>query len=70
VEAKRNNMPLSDIPTVIKDVLGYFGPAQHELRVLRKFIGWWDVIRPNMLVEGKKENIYLVKMDKLRKELK
>jgi len=63
-------MAWSDLPTVIKDILGYFGPAQHELRVLRKFVGWWDVIIPQITVEGKKENIYLVKMDKLRKELK
>ena len=63
-------MVWSDLPTVIKDVMGYFGPAKHELRVLRKFIGRWDLIRSNMTVEGKRANNHLIVMDRLRKELK
>ena len=63
-------MPWSDVPTVLKKILGYFGPKQHETRVLRKFVGYWDTLRPAIKVEGKKEEKYLAKMDKLRKELK
>jgi hypothetical protein len=63
-------MAWSAIPEVIKDVLGYFGEDKHEQRVLRKFVGLWDRIRPVVKVEGKKETAYLAKMDLLRKELK
>ena len=63
-------MPWSDVPTVLKQMFGYFGPSKHEERVLRKFVGYWDVVRPAVTVEGKKEQKYLDKMDKLRKELK
>lgn len=63
-------MPWSDIPTVIKEALGYFGPKKHEARVLRKFIRRWDLIRDYIEFEGKRQNNHLKKMDKLRKELR
>jgi len=63
-------MAWSDIPTVIKNAMNYFGPDQHERRVLRKFIGRWDRIRPTLSVTGKRAKKHLEKMDDLRKELR
>lgn len=65
-------MAWSDVPTVLKQILGYFGPEQHERRVLRKFIGLWDLLRSkiNIPEKDKRELKYLEKMDKLREELK
>jgi len=63
-------MPWSDVPTVIKDIFKYFGPDQHERRVLRKFIGRWDKIRAVLSVKGKRAEKHLEVMDKLRKELR
>lgn len=57
-------IPLAD------KILGYFGPKKHEERVLRKFIGRWDKIRPHIKFDGKRQNNHLGKMDKLRKELR
>ena len=63
-------MAWSDAPTVIKQLLGYFGPKQHEMRVLRKFIGRWDAVRPYVKFDGKRQKNHLAVMDKLRKELR
>jgi hypothetical protein len=63
-------MAWSDIPAILKDITGYFGPSRHEERIHRKFMGYWDVIRPALKVEGIRENKYLAKMDALRKELR
>lgn len=63
-------MPWSDIPTVLKQLFGYFGPDQHEQRVLRKFVGCWDKLRPYINPSDKKEKYYVNRMDKLRKELR
>ena len=63
-------MPWSDIPTAIKDLVNYFGPGKHEERVLRKFIGRWDLVRKYIKFEGKRQNNHLKVMDRLRKELR
>lgn len=63
-------MPWSDVPTLLKDIMNYFGPDQHERRVLRKFIGRWDKIRAFLSVNGERAKKHLEVMDKLRKELK
>ena len=63
-------MAWSDIPTVLKNVLNYFGEGKHERRVMRKFIGCWDAIRDDVKVTKKINKAYLRKMDVLRKELR
>jgi hypothetical protein len=63
-------MAWSDIPGVVKKVLNYFGEDKHEKRVLRKFIGSWDRIRPAIKVTDSKDKKRLKRMDKLRKELR
>lgn len=57
-------IPLAD------KILGYFGPKKHEERVLRKFIGRWDKIRPFISFSGKRQKNHLEKMDSLRSELR
>jgi len=51
-------------------VVQYFGSEKHEGRVLRKFIGRWDKIRPFIKLEGKRQANHLEKMDDLRSELR
>lgn len=63
-------MAWSDVPAVLKKVFGYFGEEQHEKRVLRKFVGTWDKLRPSIKVTDKKDKYYLKRMDNLRKELR
>jgi len=63
-------MPWADIIPFANKVLGYFGPEKHEERVIRKFIGRWDKIRPFIEFEGKKQDNHLKMMDALRSELR
>lgn len=63
-------MAWSDIPTIIKEAMGYFGPEKHEKRVLRKFIARWDKVRPFVAFKGKRQQNHLAMMDRLRKELR
>ena len=57
-------IPLAD------KIFGYFGADKHEQRVLRKFVGRWDKLRPYIKFEGKRQNNHLKKMDALRSELR